>query len=255
MRPPFIRFLIAVSLGAAWALGPIMAGTPGAAKTAKTKALESGAALLQDKPPLDSLNSYMDGFHFASGLPREQMEAHHYCAKLNEDVTQCVIFDGNTSGARLMGVEYIVSEKLFKTLSEDERRLWHSHAYEVTSGQLVAPGIPLPAERALMEQIVSTYGKTWHTWDTHLPGMELPLGIPRLMAGFTADGQIDPKLVEARDRNLGISTSEKRRSRQDIAPPPIQAGADDCKNGRAVQLERRPVLPPKNGAPDAMEHR
>lgn len=27
------------------------------------------------------------------------MEAHHYCSILNEDVIQCVIFDGNTKGA------------------------------------------------------------------------------------------------------------------------------------------------------------
>ena len=44
-----------------------------------------------------------------------------------------------------------------------------------------------------MEQVVSTYGKTWHTWHTDRD-KELPYGIPALMMGFTADGQLDPAL-------------------------------------------------------------
>jgi hypothetical protein len=61
----------------------------------KTKALEAGASLLQDKPPIDALNAYLDGFHFYNGNMKGQMEAHHYCANLNEDLIQCVIYDGN----------------------------------------------------------------------------------------------------------------------------------------------------------------
>lgn len=66
------------------------------------------------------------------------MEAHHYVTVLNEDVMQAVIYDGNTKNARLMGVEYIISERLFKTLPPEEK----SHQYEVKSGSLVAPGTP-----------------------------------------------------------------------------------------------------------------
>ena len=32
-----------------------------------------------------------------------------------------------------IGVEYIVSDRIFDTLPLDEQRLWHSHAYEVCS--------------------------------------------------------------------------------------------------------------------------
>src|SRR5688572_17552886 len=89
---------------------------PGADKRAGTAVLETGAALLQDKPPIEALNAYLDGFHFYSGRMDAQMEAHHYCAVLNDEVIQCVIFDGNQKSAKLMGVEYIVSERLFNTL-------------------------------------------------------------------------------------------------------------------------------------------
>ena len=116
--------------------------SPGAAKEASTRALESGASALQNKPPVEAVNAYLDGFHFYNGSPHMQMEAHHYCAMLNEELIQCVIYDGNVKDAKLMGVEYIVSERLFNTLPEQEKALWHSHVHEVKSGQLIAPGIP-----------------------------------------------------------------------------------------------------------------
>jgi len=38
--------------------------SPGADESAKTKVLESGANVMQDKTPLAALNAYLDGFHF-----------------------------------------------------------------------------------------------------------------------------------------------------------------------------------------------
>lgn len=208
---------------------------PGGEKTTKTAVLEAGAASLQAKRPVNRMNIYLDGFHFYSGRMKGQMEAHHYCTKLNEDLTQCVIFDGNGDRAKLMGVEYIVSEKLFKTLPAAEKKLWHSHRYEVKSGSLIAPGLPALAEHELMEQIVSTYGKTWHTWHTD-QDLTLPLGSPMLMMGFTEDGQLQPRLVQDRDQRFGIRTADKRKNRADIPEPRLQPGADAWQTGKAVQL-------------------
>jgi hypothetical protein len=151
--------------------------TPGAPETGETKVLEAGADLLQGKAPLRALDAYLNGFHFYNGRLQSQMEAHHYCGHVNEDVIQCVIFDGNAASARIMGVEYIVSGALFRTLPPAERHLWHSHVHEVRSGQLIAPGIPEVAEHELMEKIAGTYGKTWHTWHTDRRDA-LPFGLP-----------------------------------------------------------------------------
>lgn len=52
---------------------------PGAAKTATTTGLEAGAGILQNKAPLQALDTYLDGFHFYNGRMSGQMEAHHYC--------------------------------------------------------------------------------------------------------------------------------------------------------------------------------
>jgi hypothetical protein len=214
---------------------PSNVASPGAPEQPRTAVLEAGAALLQDKPPVQALNAYLDGFHFYNGNMRAQMEAHHYCAIVNDELIQCVIYDGNVKDARIMGVEYIVSERLFKTLPPQEQALWHSHVHEVKSGQLVAPGIPQAAEHALMKKLVGTYGKTFHTWHTDLQ-KELPTGVPQLMMGFTADGQADAAMVAARDRRVGIDSAQRRKERQDIQAPPIAEGADAWQQGRVVQL-------------------
>jgi len=211
-------------------------GTEGAPSKADTRLLEAGAAALQSQPPIAALNAYLDGFHFYNGRPDAQMEAHHYCSILSEELIQCVIYDGNVRDAKLMGVEYIISERLFKTLPDDEKALWHSHVHEVKSGQLVAPGIPEVAEHALMRKLVRTYGKTWHTWHTDQQ-KSLPLGVPQLMMGFTADGQVDPRMVDERDQRLGIDSAKKRQNRADIERPAVQPGADAWQKGKVFQIE------------------
>ena len=237
MRTPhFLAPLLSLALAACGGDNTASAvKAPGAAESATTKVLELGAAVLQQKPPIEALNAYLDGFHFYSGRMAMQMEAHHYCAIVNEEVTQCVIYDGNARDAKLMGVEYIISKRLYGTLPAAEKPLWHSHVHEVKSGQLIAPGIPRPAEHALMEKLVGTYGKTWHTWHTDLD-KALPLGIPQLMMGFTADGQADAAMVQARDQRFGINSAEKRKDRASIAAPAIDPDADAWQKGRVVQL-------------------
>ncbi|MDR5785010.1 OBAP family protein [Caballeronia sp. LP003] len=210
---------------------------PGGAKSAKAKALAAGADLLQRHAPVNAMNMYLNGFHFYADDMGRQVEAHHYCHHLNEDFFQCVIYDGNSSNARLIGIEYIVSEKIFKTLPDDEKRLWHSHRHETTSGELVMPGIPAPVEHEAIASLVSTYGKTWHTWQIDRQST-LPLGIPALMMGFTKDGQLDREHVRRRDRALNIRTADEHANREDLAKTagPVEPGADSWQSGKSLQL-------------------
>jgi hypothetical protein len=215
---------------------PSPVSSPGPQTSAKTDVLEAGAAVMQDKQPVQALNTYLDGFHFYSGNLQGQMEAHHYCSLLNEAITQCVIFDANTDNAKIMGIEYIISAQLYRGLPADEKHLWHSHVHEVRSGQLIAPGIPQVAEKELMKKIAGTYGKTWHTWhsDQH---KELPLGTPMLMMGFTQDGQAGEQMVAERDRRFGVSSEELRRQRADIPYPPVDPEANAWQKGITLQLQ------------------
>ncbi len=208
---------------------------PGAEKDAKSKALESGAAIIQDKSPLKKINMYLDGFHFYNGNMKAQMEAHHYVSQLNEDLHQAIIYDGNGDDAKIMGIEYIISERLFKTLDDEEKKLWHSHHYEVKSGTLIAPGIPDAVEHELMEKLVSTYGKTIHTWHTDQQ-RQLPIGSPMIMMGFTKDGQIDPQMVVDRDKRFDVSSEKKKQNRADIPEPKVDPMANAWERGEFRQF-------------------
>jgi hypothetical protein len=44
---------------------------------------------------------------------------------------QCLIYDTDAADARLIGVEYVVAESVFASLPSEEKKLWHSHEYEV----------------------------------------------------------------------------------------------------------------------------
>ncbi|QKL01668.1 DUF1264 domain-containing protein [Pseudomonas sp. NY5710] len=239
MQQQLSIFSMAVSCSLLWACStpetrsPVE--TPGRPESAMTQLLEAGAATLQSKPPIEAINAYLDGFHFYNGHPDVQMEAHHYCSILNEDVIQCVIFDGNDKAAKIMGVEYIIDEALFAGLPAKEKAMWHSHGYEVSSGQLIAPGIPAAAEHALMKRLAHTYGKTWHTWHTD-QDKALPVGVPQLMMGFTADGQANATMVRQRNGRLGVDTATTKAQRADIRIPKADPQADGWQHGNVIQL-------------------
>ena len=199
----------------------------------KHRMLDISSNLMQHKYPLDAMSTYLNGFHFYADDMGRQVEATHFCIHLRHDLHQCVIFDSNEPYARLIGIEYIISEERFKTLDEEEKQLWHSHHYEVKSGSLVAPGVPQLAEHAYFEDLVTTYGKTFHTWQYDRE--DFPYGIPQLMMGFTADGQLREDLLQHRDRTLGISTQKIRQQREDIPTPMVQPGANAWESGQTVQ--------------------
>jgi hypothetical protein len=207
---------------------------PGEEKSAETKVLEKGAEVLQDLSPVRAIDHYLDGFHVMKDDPSLHMEAHHYCKGMNEDFTQCVIFDGNTKDSNLIGIEYIVSEALFESLPEEEKKSWHPHNYEILSGQLILPGVPAVAEKAALEKKMNSYGKTWHVWDTghagHPAAQKLPVGKPLLAWSYNRDGEAPPGLVEARDQRMKVNTAEKRRERAAFAAKAKpQQGVDDLK--------------------------
>jgi hypothetical protein len=205
----------------------------------KHRLLDLASGLIQPKYPLDAMSTYLNGFHFYADDLGRQVEASHFCIHLRHDLHQCVIFDRNAPDARLIGIEYIITAERFAALPEDEKRLWHSHHYEVKSGILTAPGVPQLAEHAYFTDLVTTYGKTFHSWQYDRD--DFPYGVPQLMMGFTADGQADESLVAARDRRLSVSTSRKRSSRADIPAPTLIPGANRWESGRSVQTGIREV--------------
>lgn len=213
---------------------------PGGSLSTRSHVLDTGADALQAKRPIDAMSEYLNGFHFYADDMGRQVEANHYCTHLTEDFHQCVIYSSNQKDAKLIGIEYIVSERVFKSLPDEEKRLWHSHNYEVESGELVAPRVPALAEHAFMKDLVTTYGKTWHTWQIDRD-QTFPMGIPQLMMGFTKDGQVNQQMVDARDHRFNISSASEKKNRADIPMPEVAAGANGWQRGKAVQLKLEEV--------------
>ncbi|MHB8759108.1 MAG: OBAP family protein [Thiobacillus sp.] len=211
---------------------------PGAETSSKTRVLKAGSAALQSESPLKPMHVHLSGFHAMKNDPAHQMAADHYCSQVNEDFAQCALFDGNTRSANLTGIEYIISERLFKQLPEPEKQYWHPHNYEFLSGQLVAPGLPDVAEKALMKGKMNSYGKTWHVWNTgdaKTKGDPLPYGDPALAWSFNRDGEADAGMVQRRDRALEIDPAKKRRGRADLTPLARPQQGVDALHGKFVR--------------------
>jgi hypothetical protein len=169
---------------------PITNSTLGSPETAKNHLLESGAKHLQSFEPPKRLCAHLHAFHVYASDTSRIAGSHHYCAHLNDEVRQCLLYDSADASARLIGVEYMITPRIYATLDAEERKLWHSHVFEVKSGLLVMPGpkgVPdmvwEAAETREMEQVVGLYGKVFQLWQTDR-GDLVPLGRPELMSEF-----------------------------------------------------------------------
>ncbi|KAF8393847.1 hypothetical protein HHK36_020045 [Tetracentron sinense] len=86
--------------------------------------------------------------------------SHHFVTRLNQDFLQCAVYDSDDSTGHLIGVEYIVTDRIFGVLPPEEQKLWHTHAY---------------VEQMELQKLAKSYGK-------------LPLGAPSAMSGGSGDG-------------------------------------------------------------------
>ncbi|EES03609.1 hypothetical protein BDA96_03G319200 [Sorghum bicolor] len=193
---------------------------PGQPTTVASKVLDMGAAAMQSLRPVKQVKQHVCTFALYSHDPKRQVETHHYVSRLNQDFLQCAVYDSDRADARLIGVEYIVSRKIFDSLPAEEQRLWHSHAHEIRSGLWTSPHMPVPLEKAELDHLATTFGKFWCTWQVDR-GDRLPLGAPPLMVSPQADpaATVRPDLVRRRDDRYGFSTEELRVARADVEAP------------------------------------
>ncbi|XP_073014021.1 oil body-associated protein 1A-like [Typha latifolia] len=222
---------------------------PGEPTQTGTALLETATGTIQGFAPINQIHQHLCAFHFYADDMSRQVEAHHFCAHLNEDMRQCLIYDGPDAGARLIGVEYLVSEELFLTLPDEEKPLWHSHEYEVRSGVLFLPGLPGLVERRDLEKVCKTYGKTIHFWQVDR-GDALPLGLPQVMMALTRDGQLHDHLAKDVEKRFGVSFEAERKKREYMSGP--DHGIHPLANaaGKGLKTELREVeIPPPTSMP------
>jgi len=161
--------------------------------------------------PVQSLHAHFCGIHIAKSNPKFQLIAQHYCMARSEEMHQCLLYDSCEKNAKLLGVEYIVSDRIYRQLPDAEKKYWHPHTYEVLAGGLIAPSMKPEDELAFMKALLTTWGKTWHTWPD--PRTPIPLGEPLLMWAVTGDGQLEESVLGARDKQFNVKAAEIREKR------------------------------------------
>lgn len=165
--------------------------------------------------PMSSPHFHFCGIHMAKKNPKLQFITQHYCAGHKRgdagDVFQCVLFDGAGTDAKLIGVEYLISDEAYRKLPEAEKKYWHAHTYEVLGGGLIAPGMKPEDEKAFMKAVLTMWGKAWHTWPD--PSTAVPVGEPLLIWSLMGDGQVDPALEAKRDKDFKVDTAKIREAR------------------------------------------
>ncbi len=140
------------------------------------------------------------GVHLLKDLPERSQVAYHYCKEVNGDLNQCVLYDGTGPDARLIGVEYLVSDAVYQKMPADEKAYWHDHKYEVDGGYLKSLTQSGDEEKQTLARVRTLWGKVYHTWAS---GTDFPRGPARLYWSVTGeqpyvlarDAKLPPELV------------------------------------------------------------
>lgn len=124
------------------------------------------------------------GVHLLKEMPEVSQVAYHYCKPLNDDLSQCLLYDGTGPDARLLGVEYLVSQAVFNAMPPDEKVYWHDHKYEVDVGLIRSLTQTGDEEKATLAKVRTLYGKIYHIWNS---GKSYPRGPARLYWSATGE--------------------------------------------------------------------
>jgi hypothetical protein len=191
------------------AIGAVGAGMTCAAASAAPQHAAGGDS------PVAGGHLHFCGIHMAKKDPKFQLITQHYCTAHSGgpegDVFQCVLFDGTGKNAKLLGVEYLISDEAYRKLPDEEKKYWHAHTYEVLGGGLIAPAMKPKDEMQFMKVVINTWGKAWHTWPD--PSTAIPVGEPLLIWSLMGDGQADPAVIAKRDKDFNCDTKKIREAR------------------------------------------
>ncbi|GAA5951404.1 hypothetical protein JCM21900_004399 [Sporobolomyces salmonicolor] len=234
--------------------------------------------------PINQIHQHLSGLHCYADDRSRAVSAHHFCSCApgheTGKVRQCIIYDSDKADARLIGIEYVIHHDIFVSLPEEEKKYWHSHKYEVESGQLTLQSkslVPTVAEDVAEQSAMMELHKanlrqgehgslssdwpnslvpsnlTIHTWAID-SSPSLPLGPPRLMMAFTADAQVSDSVISTVESVEQKSVAHKRELRAKYLDLDYEKaeGADQWeKTGKALELvakEKDVTMPGREGA-------
>jgi hypothetical protein len=124
------------------------------------------------------------GVHLLKDMPEWSQVAYHFCKPVNADLNQCVLYDGTGPDARLIGVEYLVSDAVYQKMPAEEKAFWHDHKYEIDTGLLKSLTQSGEDEQKTLAAVRPLWGKVYHTWAS---GRDYPRGPARLYWSVTGE--------------------------------------------------------------------
>ena len=215
--------------------------------------LEAGASLVQSLTPIKQIHAHLCALHAYAAEPERQIVAHHFCTHLTSEIHQCILYDSPDKSARLIGVEYLISRRLFDTLPAAERAYWHSHKFEVESGMLQMPGLPELMERPLMKEVAEMYGKIVCTWQSDIHA--LPIGPPQIMVSLTQPQQVNRGALAEQERQTGIKTGDRKKQREGKLELTKErpAEVDAIERGDRIEVDWRIVKTGEAGSTNNVE--
>lgn len=122
------------------------------------------------------------GVHLLKADPTKSRVAYHFCKSVNDELSQCVLYDGTGPDARLIGIEYLVTDAVYQGMPAAEKVYWHNHEFEIDAGLLKSLTQSGDDERATLAQVRSMWGKVYHTW---VDGESYPRGPAQLFWSVT----------------------------------------------------------------------
>ncbi|KAJ0589558.1 putative Oil body-associated protein [Helianthus annuus] len=181
---------------------------PGKPVSLGSQMLDKGAQMLQSLTPIKQMSQHACTFALYSQDMSRQIETHHFVTRINQDFLQCAVYDSDDSSGRLIGVEYIVSDRIFDTLPLMNRNY----------GTLMPTRVPETVAMPELENLAKYHTESFGALGKQI---ELPIGPPSLMMSPQDDIQcmVKPELVKKRDDKYNISTNAICGSRTEVMGP------------------------------------
>ena len=136
---------------------------------------------------------------------------------MSDDICQCVCFVGEGPDAKLCGVKYLVSEKIFEGLPDEEKKLWCSIDVPLKLGfQCTLDLDDSEDAKQDLQTKAKMFAKDVVTWPAD---SELPLGPPLVMVVPQDKNDVKPEILSQLKEQFGDRIKLDNPEDEDLEPP------------------------------------
>lgn len=112
--------------------------------------------------PSVGFDIHVDAKHYVKEM---RTPVHHWCKTINPDLIECLLFDSDKADAKLVGIETIVTKKVWENFDDAQKNEWHDHATEIIEAETTLPDMPSEKAAQLVEFLKGTRGRIVYIWN------------------------------------------------------------------------------------------